>query len=169
MHAELLTTPDALRVRWQALASDSESPDYYELNEYGEVILSPRPTNDHQRVAQAVAQTLTAQLGMQAVCEVSVLTDKGIRVPDVVWMSEASWAQQKGQTPLQKVPDLCVEVLSAGNTREEITMKIGAYLRGGASEVIVVDRLGAISYHGNEGALDRSAFNLVLALPANLF
>jgi Uma2 family endonuclease len=169
IQAELLADPTMLSARWAELAADPNAPDYYELNEYGELILTPRPTNRHQRVAQTVARQLTEQLGMEAVTEVSVLTDKGIRVPDVVWMPEASWAASVDQTPLLKVPDVCVEVLSPSNTREEISMKVAAYLRGGAREVLVVELSGAVSIFGPEGARQTSALGIKLALSPQLF
>ena len=160
---------DTLARRWQELASDPNSPDYYEVNEFGEVIMSPRPTNDHQRIVTAVTSALSQQLGPEAVQEVSVTTDRGIRVPDVIWMKPDRWVQAKGQTPLSFVPDICVEVLSPGNTKEEVTMKTNAYLRGGAREVIVVGLRGEIEFFGNEGKRASSALNVGLVLPAELF
>jgi Uma2 family endonuclease len=168
-HAEAVLDRDTLIRRWQELGTDPDTPDYYELNEYGEVIMVPKPTNDHQRVAQEVALGLMASLGHRAVQEVSVLTDRGVRVPDVVWMPSARWEQAKGQTPLAFVPDVCVEVLSPGNTREEIAMKTGAYLRGGAKEVIVVGLRGEIEFFGPEGKRTQSALDIALKLPASLF
>ena len=130
MHTETALRREELLERWNELAADPESPDRYELNELGELILSPKPTNDHQRIASAVARSLEAQLGPEAATEISVYTDRGIRVPDVVWMPAARWREVKGQSPFPFVPDLCVEVLSPGNSRAQITMKTGAYLRG---------------------------------------
>jgi Uma2 family endonuclease len=140
-----------------------------ELNEFGALIMSPKPTVGHQRVGSAVAHTLRLQLGGEAVSEVSVLTDRGVRVPDVVWMPAARWNECKGQSPLQVVPDICVEVLSPSNTREEIAMKVGADLRGGAREVIVVGLEGEVEYFGPDGKRQASALGVTLALPADLF
>ena len=97
------------------------------------------------------------------------MTDRGVRVPDVVWMPSDRWAACKGQSPLEVVPDVCVEVLSPGNTREEIEKKIGAYLRGGAREVFVVGLKGEIEIFGPQGKRDASALGIALALPAELF
>jgi Uma2 family endonuclease len=169
MQVEAVLDRAALVRRWQELAADPETPDYYELNEYGEVIMSPRPTNDHQRALQEVALALMNVLGPLAVPEISVMTDRGIRVPDVVWMPQVRWDQVKGKTPLPFVPDLCAEVLSPGNTREEIAMKTAAYLRGGAKEVIVVGLKGEIEFFGAEGKRAASALGIVLTLPASLF
>jgi Uma2 family endonuclease len=155
--------------RWSALAADPESPDHFELNQFGELIVTPKPTSGHQRVASAIARILSSQLGGEGVTDVSILTDRGVRAPDVVWMPSERWAACKGQSPLEVVPDVCVEVLSPSNTREEIEMKVGAYLRGGAREVYVVGLKGEIEIFGPKGKRDSSALGIVLALPAELF
>jgi hypothetical protein len=129
--ADVAVSRDALIRRWNALAADPATPDYYELNEFGELILSPKPTTGHQRVASAIARMLTSQCGGEAVTEVSVLTDRGVRIPDVVWMQTDRWTAFKGQTPLELVPDVCVEVLSPSNTREEIEKTLRGGARGG--------------------------------------
>ena len=97
------------------------------------------------------------------------MTDRGIRVPDVVWTIPERWAQATGKTPLRFVPDVCVDVLSPGNTKEEVTMKTNAYLRGGAREVIVVGLRGELEFYGSEGKRATSALHIELTLPANLF
>jgi Uma2 family endonuclease len=169
MHADPAVRREELVRRWNELAADPESPDHFELNEFGELIMSPKPTTGHQQVASEVAWLLRTQLGGAAVTEVSVLTDRGVRAPDVVWMPTDRWNKCKGQSPLQIVPDLCVEVLSPSNTREEMAMKIGAYLRGGAREVIVIGLKGEADFFGPEGKRESSALGVALALPADLF
>jgi len=169
MLTEIALDREELLRRWHELEEDPESPDRYELNELGELILSPKPTNKHQRVGLAVVRGLEARLGPEAATEISVFTDRGIRVPDVVWMPPARWQGRQEESPLSFVPDVCAEVLSPGNSRAEITMKIGAYLRGGAREVIVVGRKGEVEYFGPEGRREASALGLRLELPAALF
>jgi Uma2 family endonuclease len=169
MHADPAVRREELIRRWTELGSDPSSPDYYELNEFGETIMSPPPSNRHQEIGQLIAESLVAQLGPKARVEMSVYTDRGIRVPDVVWMNPERWNQSGFQTPLPFVPYICVEVMSPGNTREEIQMKASAYLRGGAREVIVIGLEGEIQFFGAEGAHERSALGLLLNLPANLF
>ena len=160
---------DGLVRRWTDLALDPDTTDRYELSEFGEWIVSPKPTPGHQSVAFEVGLQLTGQLGRGAATEVPVLTDRGVRVPDVIWMRPERWAENKGYSPLQVVPDVCVEVLSPGNTREEIMMKINAYLRGGAREAIVVGLKGEIEFFGPDGKLESSALGLRLELSQDLF
>ena len=168
-HADSAVRHQELVRRWDERPLDSDNPDRYELSEFGEWILSPRPTNDHQRVALAVVRALEAALGPEAGMEIAVYTDRGIRVPDVVWMPATRWSEAKGQNPLSFVPDVCVEVLSPGNTREEIMMKVNAYLRGGAREAIVVGLKGEVEFFGPKSKLESSALGLRLELPPELF
>ena len=168
-HAEAVLDRAALTRRWQELGADPDTPDYYELNEYGEVIVAPKSTNDHQRIVREVALALIATLGHRAVPEISVMTDRGIRVPDLVWMPQERWDQVKGKTPLPFVPDVCVEVLSPGNNQAEIAMKTGASLRGGAREIIVVGLQGEIEFIGLEGKRSQSGLGIALDLPLSLF
>ena len=117
----------------------------------------------------AVALALNGQLGPESRVDISVMTDRGIRVPDVVWMRPERWAAMKRETPLSTAPDICVEVLSSGNTRQEIQMKTGAYLRAGGREVIVVGLKGEVDYCGPERLRSSSALGIALELPAALF
>lgn len=164
MEATLVVEPEVLAARWAELCNDPESPDYFELNQYGEIVLSPRPSTGHQLLAFNVATQIQATLGPQAVTEVGILTDQGIRVPDAIWMAPERWRQANNATPLPIVPDICVEVLSPSNTRAEIEMKKGAYLRGGAREVVIVKVDGSVEFFGPEGQRLASIFGLVFKL-----
>jgi Uma2 family endonuclease len=159
---------DLLR-RWEELDWDTDPCFRYELSELGECIVSPRPTPGHQGVAFEVGLQLSHQLGRRAATEVPVLTDRGVRIPDVVWMPPERWPESKDYSPLRFVPDVCVEVLSFGNTREEIAMKTGAYLRGGAREVIIVGVKGEVEFRGAEGKRETSALGIRLELAPELF
>jgi Uma2 family endonuclease len=175
MHADPVAPVDPIALRdelvrrWDERPFVEDDPNRYELNEFGEWIVTPRATHGHQEVGGEIVVQLVRQLGARATMEVSVYTDRGIRVPDVVWMPAARWREAKGQDPLLFVPDVCVEVVSPSNTRREILMKIGAYLRGGAREAIVVGLKGEVEFFGPGGKLETSALGIRLELPAELF
>jgi hypothetical protein len=129
----------------------------------------PRPTHGHQQVAGEIVIQLVRRLGPRASPEVSIYTDRGIRAPDVVWTPAHRWLEAKGENPLPFVPDVCVQVVSPSNTRQESLIKVGTYLRGGAREVIVVGLKGEIEFFGPGGKLETSALAIGLELPAELF
>jgi Uma2 family endonuclease len=160
---------EALVRRWNERPYVEDDPNWYELDELGEWIVSPRPTPGHQRVAAVVAFQLSTQLSERAAIQVSVYTDRGIRAPDVVWMPATRWLAAKAQDPLAFVPDVCVEVLSPSNTRREILMKVDGYLSGGAREAIVVGLKGEVEFFGPGGTLEASALGIRLELPEELF
>lgn len=155
--------------RWRDRPYVEDDPNRYELNEFGEWIVTPRATHGHQAMVGEIVVQLTRQLGPRAVPEPSVATDRGIRVPDVAWMPAARWLEAKGQDPLSFVPDVCVEAVSPSITRQEILMTVGAYLRGGAREAVVVGLKGEVELFGPEGKREASGFGLKLELPAELF
>jgi Uma2 family endonuclease len=170
MQADTLLTPAELATRWRELCADPTSPDLFELNEYGELILSPSPTNKHELVAFKVATALEQQLGPQASTAISVSTaTRGIRRPDACWMPAERWRTAQYADPLPFAPDICVEVLSKKNTQAEISMKTSAYLDSGAKEVIIVGTGGEVQYFGPEGKRERSTFGVRIDLPSELF
>jgi Uma2 family endonuclease len=79
-------------------------------------------------------------------------------------MPRARWVQAANATPLPFAPDVCVEVLSPSNTRQEIEMKKAAYLRADAREVIVVGVKGDVELFGHEGKRETSALGLKLSV-----
>jgi len=169
MDTTTLVSPDELTQRWAELAQDEQSPDYYELTEYGELVWSPKPTNRHQRLCTEIAFQLRSQLGREAVVEAAILTaSAGVRVPDVVWMPTARWDQLSRNAVLEG-PELVVEVLSPGNRTPEMQHKIQGYLQSGVKEVIVVELIGTIEYIRQDGMQPTSIFNLTLTLPPQLF
>ncbi len=170
MDTPTLITSNELLQQWAVLAQDEQAPDYYELTEYGELVLSPKPTNRHQVICAKIIHQLSSQLGPEAVPDAAVLTnDAGIRVPDVVWMPEAKWDVVLTADGLLQAPDLVVEVLSPSNRQPEMNHKIHGYLQSGVKEVIVVGLTGTIEYVRPDGRHPSSRFPLHLSLPAHLF
>jgi Uma2 family endonuclease len=164
-----LVSPEELIQRWAELGRDEQSPDYYELTEYGELVLSPRAETNHQRICSSLVRQLSQQLGGEAVQEVAVLTTTaGLRVPDVVWMPQDRWNQLPVHAVVQ-APELVVEVLSPGNRKPEMNHKIQGYLQSGVKEVVVIGLTGTIDYIREDGVHPTSVFNLTLSLPSQLF
>ena len=105
----------------------------YELDELGELVLEPSRRR----------RSIGGFLGQTPACWRRIWVrrrlprSRCIRTAASGYPTSSGWPPSNGalcndQTPLQTVPDVCVEVVSPSNTREEILMKVGAYLRGGA-------------------------------------
>jgi Uma2 family endonuclease len=167
--ATILVSTEELIQWWAELAQDEQSPDYYELTEYGELVLSPRAETNHQRLCAEIAFQLRSQLKGEAVVETAVLTTTaGLRVPDVTWMPQARW-DQLPHNAVPQAPELVVEVLSPGNRTHKMNHKIQGYLQSGVQEVIVVGLTGTIEYIRQDGVHSTSMFKLNLTLSAQLF
>ena len=99
------------------------------------------------------------------VTECPILTDLGVRVPDVVWVSPAFFAAHGETSPLPAAPEICVEIVSPSNAEEEMRQKTAAYLAAGAREVWVVSEEGSVRYFDAQGARAESAFAVRRDLP----
>jgi Uma2 family endonuclease len=139
-------------------------PHRIELNARGKIELSPA-SNLHRRMQARLASAFATQLPVgEAITECSVLTQIGIRVPDVGWAS-AEFLDTHGNSPFPRAPEICVEITSPSNSDDEITEKIRAYLAAGAREVWIVGEDGAIESHDRSSKQAKTSFNLNVVLP----
>ena len=87
-----ITSPEALSLRWAEICSDpalQDLPYKIELNAWGKIEMSPA-SNRHARLQGRIGCRVGATTGGRRGCvvdEASVLTDIGVRVPDVAWAS----------------------------------------------------------------------------------
>lgn len=92
-------------------------------------------------------------------------TEAGVKVPDVVWLSEDRWNQIPEDAEASPVmPELCVDVRSEGNADAEMEEKTHLYPEEGAKEVWICDEDGGIRFFGAEG--ERSGSALAPDVPA---
>lgn len=170
MYTEDRLSTSELLARWRALQNGDITieTDWYELNERGDIVVTPPPTPRHQAIAGDIAFQLASQLGQLAVHAVPVLTSGGILVPDVAWMPMERWKTACGSDPLLITPDICVEVLAPCNHHIEMSRKIRAYLGSGSSEVIVVGMQGEVRFWRREGESSTSRFSLSLMVDPSL-
>ena len=94
----------------------------------------------------------------EPVAEFPVETPKGVKVPDVVWISEEQQAQIPDDAEASPVmPGQYVEVLSESNTDAEMTEKRRLYFETGAEEVWTCDPDGQIRFFDADGQQRASA------------
>jgi Uma2 family endonuclease len=158
-------TKEFLIARWTALINDPslhDLPYKIELNSEGTIEMSPANNRHGMKQADIAYMLRSAFPNGRVITECSVLTDIGVRVPDVAWASQAFLAQEGENTPFLRAPEICVEVRSPSNSEREINEKIRAYLAAGAVEVWVADEAGGIKIHGTQGELSSSSFGVKL-------
>src|SRR4026209_134983 len=94
-----LASTEALTLQWAEMCRDpslQDLPYKIELNAWGKVEMGPPAGVGHGRQQSEVAMQLQQQLKAGVVLtECPVLTDIGVRVPDVVWASNEYRMQHK--------------------------------------------------------------------------
>lgn len=69
------------------------------------------------------------------------------------------------ETPYTNAPEMCVEIVSPSNSKEEMLNKVSWYLQAWAKEVWVAWENGIIEYYDLSGQLEHSAYIAVVQLP----
>src|ERR1044072_6890560 len=127
-----------LAAKWQELVNNpffQDVPYKVELNKFGQILMSPA-SNKHGFLQFKVGEEIKkAKKGGVIISECSILTNEGVRVADIAWLSDEFFAEFGETTPYPKAPEICVEVKSPGNSKAEMEEKIRLYLEKGAQEV----------------------------------
>jgi Uma2 family endonuclease len=163
-----VTAPEALSLRWAEVINDPmlrDLPYKIELNAWGKIEMSPA-SNRHGRLQVLLAAELMRQMPDGIVInEASILTDIGVRVPDVAWGSGDFFTAYGETTPYPKAPEICIEIVSPSNSDLEMREKTRAYLAAGAREVWHVSEDGSVRYFDGTGARAASSFPVSISLP----
>jgi Uma2 family endonuclease len=156
-------------MNWQEVCADPrlhDLPYKIELNERGQILMSPVRLY-HSAFQWKIIKLLTQLLQCgEAFPEFAIATEKGTKVADVVWCSDALWQQIKHQVESPVAPKICVEVLSATNTAEEMLEKRRLYFMHGAEEVWICDHNGTMQFFVAAGEIAHS--NIVHAFPKRI-
>ncbi|MEF8941057.1 MAG: Uma2 family endonuclease [Salinivenus sp.] len=148
------TTLTKQQAHWQEIVGDPslrDLPYKVETNERGQLLLSPH-SNRHSKLQTRLFLLLQehAPAGLISV-EYALATPEGVKAPDVVWMSPGrEETMSETGDPSTIAPELCVEVMSASNTEEELAQKRQLYRDIGAEEVWIVSEDGTIRFFGEE-------------------
>lgn len=146
-------------MRWSEVINDptlQNLPYKIELNEWGNIVLSPA-SNRHGLLQAELAGLLREQRKEgKVLTECSVNTLRGVKVADVAWGSRAFFDRNGVNTPYDEAPELCIEIISPSNSKEEMKEKVTLYLAKGAKEVWVCGEEGTIEFYGYQGRLEKS-------------
>ncbi len=156
-------------MNWQEVCehpSLKDLPFKIELDEMGRIIMSPVKLY-HSAFQVKIALLLERLLNNGiALSECAIKTRSGTKVADVAWASTALWTQIKNETEAPTAPEICVEIISAGNTQKEMREKRALYFDAGAKEVWLCDENGDISFFNAQQQLEQS--RLVPAFPLKI-
>ncbi len=144
---------------WEEIINDptlQNLPFKIETNRFGQILMSPA-TNKHGIVQSDVGFAIRRRVkGGVIINECSIDTSDGVKVADVAWASDDFFAEYGDVTPYPKAPEICVEVTSRSNSKEEIEHKIELYLARGALEVWVVNQKRQVTFYSHAGRLKKS-------------
>lgn len=129
-----------------------------ELNKWGKILMSPA-SNHHGILQSEAVYFLRRKLrGGRVIVECSIKTDDGVKVADVAWASDEFMRRNGEATPYEEAPEICLEIVSPSNSREEMNEKIQLYLAKGAVEVWLCAADGSVTHFAKEGQKSRSSF-----------
>jgi Uma2 family endonuclease len=158
--------------RWSELAADpmlAALDGRIETNRFGQIIMIPPPGFEHSNLQGLIFEKLrdlmaAAEGRVRPGCPVS--TSGGVKGVDVVWISHARVEEGLRRNVLTIAPEICVEVLSPGNTRAENEEKKRLYFEAAANEVWIASPEGEIAFFNPEAELEKS--HLCPGFPARL-
>jgi Uma2 family endonuclease len=136
--------------RWAELCADPlwvDAEGKIETDRYGQVIMNP-PADPAHGGLQADLTLLLSRFAPagRIIVECPISTTEGVKVPDLVWASKKRLASIGGKSAFTAAPEICIEVLSASNTRNEIEEKRRLYFAAGAAEVWLCERDGRLRF-----------------------
>jgi len=155
--------------RWAELLADRELAKVegrIETDRHGHIIMSPPPAPSHGSFQLEIGHLLRNLLPEgRVLTECPISTADGVKAADVAWVSPERMKELGEQACFPRAPDLCVEVLSPGNTEAEMKEKMALYFDAGAREVWLCARSGAMSFFSPGAALPSGASELCPQFP----
>lgn len=130
-----------------------------ELNKFGKLLMSPASNNHGMLQGRLAGALWNKQPKGEVITECSVQTSDGVKVADVAWASAAFIEEFGYTTPYPKAPEICVEIVSPSNSKQEIAEKVELYLARGAQEVWVVYEDKRMDIFTHTGELEESRFS----------
>ena len=134
---------------WEQIIADRplrDLPYKIETNRYNKIILSLESFG-HSDCQTGIATLLPKLIpGGKAPVECATQTAEGVRVADVARISLSRRAPHRRAVKLPAAPEICVEILSPSNCREEMLEKMTLYYAKGAEEVWRGDDAGRMEF-----------------------
>jgi Uma2 family endonuclease len=146
-------------MNWQEICEDKNLqnlPFKIELNKWGQIVMSPAKVihSFYQgRIQTLLESSLTTGIIMP---ELAIETTDGVKVADVVWVSDERADIILDETAASIAPEICVEVKSGSNTLTEMLEKKDLYLEAGAEEVWICDKKGKLYFYNSQGPIEHS-------------
>ena len=156
--SELLADPDLAKVEGRV-----------ETDRYGRVIMTPPPAPSHGSYQFQIGALLDRHMPAgRVLTECPISTADGVRAADVAWASADRIRELADGACFPRSPEICVEVLSPGNTESEMREKIALYFDAGALEVWTCSDSGAMRFFHHGESEPKSASQLCPDFPRQI-
>ncbi|MCZ7645573.1 MAG: Uma2 family endonuclease [Planctomycetota bacterium] len=132
-----------VKFTYEDYAALPETGPRYQLVE-GELVMSLAPNVRHQRIQMRLSQALYSFVALHGLGEILsaptdvILSEDDVYQPDILFISRAR-SEIVHPEGLRGAPDLCIEILSAGNRQLDLTVKKKLYALHGVREYWIVD------------------------------
>ena len=134
---------------WATICADrtlQDLPYKVETNRYNQIVMSPA-SSWHGGYEYEIGKQIELRLsGGRVIVECAIETTDGIRVADVSWISKERYAPFRRAFSLPISPEICVEILSPSNSREQMLGKMQLYFAAGAQEVWLCSEDGDMEF-----------------------
>ncbi len=141
MNTRTLTWAEVCALPWLR-----DIPAKIETNKHNKIIMSPASSWHGSYEIRIAARLLHWLPGGEVIAECPIETAEGTRVADVAWMSRERWLPHKRAVSLPIAPEICVEIFSRSNIRDEMLEKMKLYYAAGAREVWLCDEDGRMEF-----------------------
>lgn len=139
----------------------------FELDQ-GELIVEPSPTFRHNRIRDRISRHLGDFVSARGLGVVTIENDfrlsaDVVRNPDVAFVAtEPLNRMDIDSSPIEGVPNLAIEVISPGNSAQDMLTKIHQYLDAGCQAVwVFYPKLKTVEIHDRRGIREVSAPSLL--------
>ena len=148
-------------MEWEDVCNDPQLRDLpykIELTGAGKIVMSPAKTL-HSALQWAVMQLIDRRLDNagRVLPACPVRTRDNVKVADVAWLSEERFSRVRDEAACSVAPEICVEIMSASNTEQEMRDKRALYLEAGALEVWICGEDGGMRFFDQAGERESSA------------
>src|SRR5437016_13398474 len=136
--------------RWAELLADRELAKVegrIETDRHGHIILSPIPAPSHGSFQSEIGHLLRSLMDAgRVLTECPISTADGVKAADVAWASPERMKELGEGVCLTQAPEICIEVISPGNTEAEIEEQRARYFDAGPREDWICAGDGSMSF-----------------------
>lgn len=156
-------TRESMIAVWERLCADPQLaglPFKVETTFEGKIIMSPANLRHSSLQGEIVGllHSLVRESGAggRVMSECPVVTDDGVKVADVAWLSPAQADAFADKAAAPEAPQVCIEIKSPSNSKKEMDLKRALYFAAGAKEVWICDEEGTLTFWNLGGRIKRS-------------